>query len=179
MTEHEVAGSGSGEPQDRELDDLLGRLRLAVLDLDDVPPLVSELARAAFETRDLDLELMALTADSAVDVGDLVRGTATEPRIVSFEIAADQADSDQDAADDAAPALTVDLQIDHQDDGVMVRGVVLGHVQSVVLEQGADRHEVPVDAQGWFTVSVGAERPFRLRVRRADGSTAGTEWIAL
>ena len=66
----------AADDDDAAFDDLLDQLRAIGESIDPTPSLVTDLAYAAFETRDLDAELAALTADSAVDTAQLVRGAA-------------------------------------------------------------------------------------------------------
>ncbi len=125
-------------PTDPELDALMERLR-TLGRIDDPPPLVDTLARAAFETRDLDAELAQLTTDSAVDQLALVRTAATTPRMLSFETA----------------AVGIDLEIDHADDAVTVRGLVTGvdpdaSGLTLMLDTADRRIPLSLDPHGWF-----------------------------
>jgi hypothetical protein len=144
-----------------ELEAIMDRLREIGLTLDAPPPLVAELARAAFETRDLDAELAVLTADSEFDVLELVRSVQAEPRMVSFE----------------TESITVELQLDRQDSSLVVRGLVVGAVGEIVLDTGDQRITAQLDERGWFLADDVPAGALRLRIRGADGSNVTTEWI--
>lgn len=154
-------------PADPELDALMERLR-AVAAVDDPPPLVDALARAAFETRDLDAELAVLTADSAVDELALVRSTPTaSPRMLSFE----------------TETVGVELQIDRTVDGVALRGLLSGTDPTraeVTLEaETADgRTRLDVDPHGWFQATALPDGPLRLRLTYRAGGVTTTPWIS-
>ena len=122
---------------------------------------MDELARAAFETRDLDAELASLTADSEFDAVELVRSVAVEPRMVSFE----------------TDELTVELQLDRRGAAVAVRGLVIGAVTRVELETGSARTEAGLDEQGWFFVESVPAGALRLRLTTPGGGHVTTEWI--
>ncbi|MEP6979548.1 MAG: hypothetical protein ABJA16_02170 [Nakamurella sp.] len=145
------------------LEALMGRLRGLADHVDGPPPLVTDLARAAFETRDFDAELAVLTADSDVDTLALVRSgeTTTAPRMVSFE----------------AHSVTVELQLDRQEIGMAVAGLVLGPVESVELETADGRTPVILDGRGWFRLDAVAAQHVRLRVRTGAGTVVTTEWL--
>ena len=119
------------------------------------------LAQAAFETRDLDAELAVLTADSDVDVLELVRSVQAPPRMVSFE----------------TESVTIELQLDRSDHGFTVRGLVVGAVGDIALDTGDRRRTVRLDDRGWFVAENVSSGALRLRVDGADGSHVTTEWI--
>ncbi len=161
------------EPTDRELadaglDDLMDRLR-RLGDADPPPALVTALARAAFETRDLDGELAVLTADSAVDELALVRtaDTAVMPRMLSFE----------------TEAVGIELQIEHTGPTVAVRGLVTGidpGREGIDLEIDTPDRRIPlvVDPHGWFSAADMTPGALRLRLRGAAGGPVTTPWIS-
>ena len=152
-----------GDAADTEYDDLMDRLRIIGASIDPLPSLVTDLAYAAFETRDLDAELAALTADSAVDNAQLVRGAAVAaPRMVSFE----------------AESVTVELQVERGSDTAQLRGFVVGAV-AVTLETATTRRPVELDEHGWFLVEEVPFGALRLRLERPDGRHVSTEWIAV
>lgn len=146
-----------------DLEALMLRLRGLADQVDGPPPLVTDLARAAFETRDFDVELAVLTADSDVDTLALVRSgeAATAPRMVSFE----------------ADSVTVELQLDRQEIGTVVVGLVLGPVESVEVETADGRTPVTLDGHGWFRLDAVAGQHVRLRVRTDAGNVVTTEWL--
>ncbi|WP_111764963.1 hypothetical protein [Nakamurella deserti] len=160
------------EPTDAEradpaLDDLMDRLRV-LAHHDAPPPLVDALARAAFETRELDAELAVLTGDSDVDRLALVRSTGTvAPRMLSFE----------------TDTVGIEVQIDRAADGVEVRGLITGIDPGrgdAVLEvdTGTSRTRLAVDPHGWFH-ATGLPAGL-LRVRLTDPTTGRTTtpWIS-
>lgn len=159
-TEHDLA--------DPSLDALMDRLRV-LAETDAPPPLVAVLARAAFETRDLDAELAVLTADSAVDELALVRGadTATMPRMLSFE----------------TDAVGIELQIEHSGDTVAVRGLVTGIDETrpgirLDLDTANGSIELAVDPHGWFSATDVSPGALRLRLHGAVGGPVTTPWIS-
>lgn len=146
---------------DPELLEIENRLRQIADVLDEPPSIVAELARAAFETRDLDAELAVLTADSAFDDLELVRSVQAEPRMVSFE----------------TDSITVELQIDQVGEQLTVRGLVVGAVGEVVLDSGDQRTSAQLDDRGWFLVEGVPAGALRLRLHGVDGGNVTTEWI--
>lgn len=144
-----------------DLDELMDRLRMISDQLDPPPSIVTELARAAFETRNLDAELAVLTADSEFDVLELVRSVATEPRMVSFE----------------TDAVTVELQLDRQDSELTVRGLVVGGIGEIILDTGDRRTPAQLDDRGWFLVEGLPAGALRLHIQGADGANITTSWI--
>ena len=179
MNDHENIGSVP-TADDPELDDIELTLRAIADHVDPVPSIVDELARAALETRNLDAQLAALTADSilaagtrgevsdSADAGDLVgagpvlRAGHSASRMVVFE----------------TEDVTVELEIDTADAGVTVRGLLIGTGGAVELETPSSRTRVPVDAQGWFSLGGLPSGALRLRVVGTDGRRVTTEWIA-
>lgn len=144
-----------------ELEEIMDRLRAIADVVDAPPPIVTELAKAAFETRNLDDELALLTADSDVDVLELVRSVVAEPRMVSFETA----------------TVSVELQLDHLEGSVTVRGLVVGAVGQIVLDTGNQRIGATIDERGWFVVDGVPTGALRLRLVGVDGVNVTTEWI--
>lgn len=157
---------GPQDGDDAELDGLMLRLRDIADRFDAPPPIVTDLARAAFETRDLDAELAVLTADSAVDTLALVRSAVIAPRMVSFETA----------------SVGVELEISDADGHVEVRGLITGPDSSetarVEIHVGAVRRPVPVDAAGWFQVRDLPVGALRVRIAGLTGGAVTTPWIA-
>jgi hypothetical protein len=144
-----------------ELDEILDRLRMIAGEFDAPPSIVAELARATFETRNLDAKLAVLTADSDFDVLELVRSVAVEPRMVSFE----------------TDSVTVELQLDRHDSELTVRGLVVGAVGEITVDTGDQRTPAQLDDRGWFLVEGVPTGALRLRVHGADGINITTEWI--
>ncbi len=152
------------EMSDAELDDLLVRLRTVADYLDAPPPIVDELARAVFETRDLDAELAVLIADSEFDTLELVRGPTAEARLIAFE----------------TDSVTVDLQLERHDGGTLtLRGLLVGAVGEVVVDTGRTQTTHPLDDRGWFVAEGVTATALRLRLRNADGGGVTTAWITV
>lgn len=156
-----TGGSDADRLEELELDAILDRLRSIADEVDGVPPIVYALARAAFETRNLDAELAVLTADSQFDQLELVRSVAIEPRMVAFE----------------TDSVTVELQLDRHETMATVRGLVMGAVSEIVLDTGETRQPAVLDDRGWFLAEVPVG-PLRLRIRAADGTNVTTAWIS-
>ncbi len=161
MTGQEPVEIALSAEDEAELDAIMDQLRSIGDTVDPPPPIAYELARAAFETRNLDDELAILTADSDVDELELVRSVQVEPRMVSFETA----------------TVSVELQLDHDDDLITVRGLVIGAVGQVLLETGHQRITAKLDERGWFVVTNLRGGALRLRLLGVDGGNVTTEWI--
>lgn len=159
-------GPADGRPDDAALDDLMERLRV-LGDHDAPPPLVDELARAAFETRDLDARLAVLTADSDVERLVLVRSADAAPRMLSFE----------------TEEVGIELQIERAGDGVAVRGLLSGidpgrGDATLEVDTGGDRTRVDIDPHGWFHAPALATGLLRLRLADPATGTTTTPWIS-
>jgi hypothetical protein len=145
-----------------EDDDLLDRLRQVAAEADPVPDVVAASARAAFETRRLDEELLELLHDSDVNAGALTRGPGDGPRLLSYEWG----------------DVSLELQLRSTQDGVAVRGVVVGASAAVRLEPfGAEAVDTTIDGAGWFAATLPVV-PFRVRVTAESGTPASTGWIS-
>jgi hypothetical protein len=160
-------GPADAQPDDPALDDLMERLRV-LADHDAPPPLVDALARAAFETRDLDARLALLTADSDVDRLELVRSADTAaPRMLSFE----------------TETIGIDLQIERAGDGVAVRGLLTGidagrGDATLEVDTGSDRTRVDIDPHGWFHSPGLPAGTLRLRLTDSVTGITTTPWIS-
>lgn len=169
----DTGGAALPEPTDSELadpglDQLLDRLR-ALAPVDEPPALVDQLARAAFETRDLDAELAVLTADSAVDQLALVRAAdgVLTARMLSFE----------------TDTVGIELEIDHAGATVAVRGLITGidtgeSRPALELETGSERTPLAVDPHGWFRAADIPVGMMRLRLSGVAGGPVATPWIS-
>jgi hypothetical protein len=170
-----TAGTGPELPEptaaelsDPGLDVLMDRLR-ALGERDAPPALVDTLARAAFETRDLDAELALLTGDSSVDAVALVRGTGTAvaPRMLSFE----------------TDTVGIELELDHTGDTVAVRGLITGidpgrSGPALELDTGTERIPLAIDPHGWFRATDVPVGMLRLRLTGPDSGAVLTPWIS-
>lgn len=125
--------------------------------LDPVPPLVSEAARAAFELRDLDAEVMPLVESTAMT---LVRGD--DDSWLSF----------------AVEDLEIDLGARRELQGWQLVGQVTGAVRELTVHTLVGTQTVDVDAHGRFATAVSA-RTLSLRLTTPDGRRLRTEWVTL
>lgn len=143
-------------------DELLAELTRVRAVADPPPDHVVEAARAALSTRRWDEELAELVADSAVDDGLALVRDGDAPRLVSF----------------ALGAVSVDLQIERDSDGLTVRGLVTGTGDQVAVEDRDRAHPATLNAGGWFTVTGVRPGPVRVRWRASSGAAVRTAWIA-
>ena len=146
-------------------DSLEQRLRIAALHHDPVPSLVTDAAKAAFELRDLDLQLAELVADSWADSGLVAtRDHNSTVRMMTF----------------ASEGGSIEVDIDHD----LATGTcrLHGFVTDAVGDLNVERSDGSVVAlpvvEGQFDVE-GLERgPARLSVSTSDGRRIATEWIS-
>ena len=142
------------------------RLRAAAALHDPVPSIVTEAAKAAFELRDLDVQLAALVADSWAD-SDLVatRDHSSTVRMMTF----------------ASEGGSIEVDIDHDLNTGTCRlhGFVTDAIGNLLVERSdGSVVELPV-VEGQFDVE-GLERgPARLSVSTGDGRRIATDWISL
>lgn len=140
---------------------LLAGLRRISSQIDPVPEIVMESARAAFLTRRIDEEFAELLLDSAVET-DQVRGEEMLVRLLSFHL------------DDTA----LEVQVKYEEEQVSLRGLVDGVSGEVDIETRGERRRVPVDADGGFTARL--ERgAVRFRLRANNGRLVMTSWVLL
>jgi hypothetical protein len=142
-------------------DELMDTLSRIAAQVDPVPQTVIDNGRAALLTRGLDAELAELLLDSAAESA-LVRGDQDQMRLLSFYV----------------HDISVEVQVEYEDDEVSLRGLVDGATGVVDLELGDGHRELPVDADGGFTTRLprGAAR-FWLRTR--GGRVVRTRWVLL
>lgn len=145
--------------------DLLVRLGEVAAQADPVPGLVLDLARAAWETRALDAELLRLVAETTgVPAG--VRSVVDQPRVLSFD----------------GGGLLLDLQVDRAARGVRLVGQVLPWPDaggSITVEQpDGTRTTAEVGDLGDFVVEGLAPVLLRVHLRPVEGSPLTTGWIA-
>lgn len=144
------------QPQDPD-EQLLEHLADVYHQLDPVPDLVSESARAVFGLRDLDAELVPLVEQAA---GTLVRG---EPDgWVSF----------------ALDGLEIDLGSRRERHGWQIVGQVTGAIRELSVHTLAGAEPLAVDEHGRFSAAVSA-RTLSLRLTTSDGRRLRTQWVSL
>ena len=143
-------------------DELVEQLRRIANEVDAVPDLVSESARAAFSTRHLDDELAELLRDSHATSPAEVRLEQPAPRLLSFE----------------AGGVSLELQIEETHGQLVLRGLAIGTAGDAEVETTTTASRAAViDKQGWFRVEALPVEPVRVRVRAADGRAVTTGWI--
>ncbi len=125
--------------------------------LDPVPDVVSEAARAAFGLRDLDAELVPLVESVGTT---LVRGD--DDTWLSF----------------AVDGLEIDLGSRRERHGWQLVGQITGAVRELAVHTMAGSETVDVDAHGRFRAAVSA-RTLSLRMTTPDGRRLRTEWVSL
>jgi hypothetical protein len=138
-------------------DALLAHLSAVHDQVDPVPELVSEAARAVFGLRDLDSELIPLVESMATTA---VRGD--EDEWLSF----------------ALEGLEIDLGSRRERHSWHLVGQVTGDVQEMSVHTLAGDEPVEVDAHGRFRTAVSA-RTLSLRVTTPDGRRLRTQWVSL
>ena len=136
---------------------LLSRLGSMYDELDPVPDVVSEAARAAFILRDLDAELIPLVESLATT---FVRGESDN--WLSF----------------ALEDLEIDLGSRRERHGWQIVGQVTGAVREMFVHTMAGSEQVAVDSLGRFRAEVSA-RTLSLRLTTPDGRRLRTEWVSL
>jgi hypothetical protein len=153
-------------PEPYETDEaLLGRLRLAVDQLDPVPPQLAESARALLGLRRLDEELAELVRDSAEERDRLlaVRGEG-DVRLISFETG----------------PVTVELQVTERgsmrDLVAQVSGTAVARAEVETASGG--RSTVPVE-DSLFTLDGAPAGLLRLRLLTATGRDLVTSWVKI
>ena len=156
----------SGQLQDDD-DDLLGRLRAAVAQVDQVPADMIAAARAAYMWHTIDAELAELAYDSLVDAGERTVRSPGGARVLAFE----------------SPALAIDVEATEH-------GAVRRVVGQVIPPQRARievRHAggvtvVDADDLGGFAAGDLAPGPVSIRCRAVDaGGTpvVDTDWFII
>ena len=142
---------------------LLALLQRVAEQVDPVPELSYDLARATFGLRDLDSQLAALMHDSALEAGDLVRrGGGADVRLLSYE----------------AGDLSVELQVSASGANRTILGeVVGGRVERIAVQTDGPGVEVQPDELGRFRLADLPAGPFRLRLLMADGRSVTTSWV--
>ncbi|GAB3596672.1 hypothetical protein GCM10027446_23870 [Angustibacter peucedani] len=148
--------SSTLQPHDPD-EQLLVQLGEVYHQLDPVPSLVTEAARAAFLVRDLDAELVPLVEQLATTA---VRGD--EDGWLSF----------------ALEDLEIDLGSRRERHGWQIVGQVTGAVRDLSVHTLAGSEPVAVDDHGRFAAAVSA-RTLSLRLTTLDGRRLRTQWVTL
>jgi len=147
---------------DRSDDDLMGELKEALEEARSVPPDLLEAAKAAFTWRTVDeeLEMLALSYDSAMADTALVRGVGSPERMLVFE----------------SEDLTMEIEVGEE---VLMGQVVPTRPGRAILEdpQGT-LQETEADDGGFFLFRRPTTSP--LRVKWTAGETrVVTAWVPL
>lgn len=146
--------------------ELLVRLGEVAAQADPVPGLVLDLARAAWESRALDAELLRLVAETTgVPAG--VRTVVDQPRVLSFD----------------GSGLLLDLQVERVGPRVRLTGQVLpwpdGDGGTVIVEQpDGSRTDAAVGDLGDFVVEGLAVALLRVHLKTTGGILVTTGWVA-
>jgi hypothetical protein len=157
--------------EDRERDEaLMSELRAFFAEVDPVPPVVTEAAKAALGWRRLDADLAELLRDSAAEEESLAlaRGGEVSTRSLTF----------------TAPQLTIDVEIREDDGSRTLLGQLSPPASATIEIQAVDEARVSVTADhlGRFRVSLPTGAPVRLRVmdpNRPSAAAVETSWITV
>ena len=157
--------------EDADPDELLmAELRSFFADVDPVPPLVSETAKASLGWRRLDADLAELLSDSALveEPFALTRGAEAPARAVTF----------------SSSGLTIDIEVHPEDQGRTLLGQLSPPAPATIEIQRMGEAPLSTDADrlGRFRVRLPSGGAIRLRILGADGGPAGpveTSWITV
>ncbi len=143
---------------------LLKHLGTVAAQVDPVPGSVVELARAAWETRALDAELLELVSDARSHPAG-VRAVGTAPRMLTFQ----------------GEDVVLEMQLEPTSHGQRLTGQLVpasGEGTTVRVEQ-PDRPAVEVELGdlGDFAVDVAADVLLRVRVSGLGRRELNTGWI--
>ncbi|HSC04576.1 MAG TPA: hypothetical protein VLC49_14700 [Solirubrobacteraceae bacterium] len=156
--------SDGTDPDER----LIGELRAFFADVDQVPPLVSETAKASLGWRRLDADLAELLSDSALkeEPFALARGSEAPARAVTF----------------SSSALTIDIEVHVADEARTLLGQLSPPAAASIEVQTTTEEIVSSEADqlGRFRVRLPAGGAIRLRILGADGNPpVETSWITV
>jgi hypothetical protein len=157
--------------EDLDPDELLiAELRSFFAEVDPVPPLVSETAKASLGWRRLDADLAELLSDSALEEEPfaLSRGGGAPARAVTF----------------SSGEVTIDIEVHVDDPGRTLLGQLSPPAPATIeIQTMADEpFSAEADRLGRFRVRLPAGGPIRLRVLGADGRAGPpveTSWITV
>jgi hypothetical protein len=157
--------------EDQDPDELLmAELRAFFAEVDPVPSLVVETAKASLGWRRLDADLAELLSDSALEEAPfaLARGGGAPARSVTF----------------SSGELTIDIEVHVDDEGRTLLGQLSPPTPAAVEIHTMSEPPVAAEADrlGRFRVRLGAGDTIRLRVVGADGPDGPpieTSWITV
>lgn len=146
---------------------LMAELRAFFAEVDPVPPIVTETAKASLGWRRLDADLAELLSDSALEEETFAgaRGGGAPVRAVTF----------------GSGTLTIDIEVHVDDQGRTLLGQLsppgAGELQ---IQTTADAPlSAETDQLGRFRVRLPAGGPIRLRVLGGEGHAVETSWITV
>jgi hypothetical protein len=149
---------------------LIAELRTVFSDVDPVPPLVIELAKASLGWRRLDADLAELLSDSALEEAPfaLARGGEAPARAVTF----------------SSTELTIDIEVHVDDPARTLLGQLSPPAPATIEVQTMTEspYSAEADRLGRFRVQLPAGGPIRLRVLGAGGSDVPpveTSWLTV
>jgi hypothetical protein len=149
---------------------LTAELRAFFAEVDPVPALVSETAKASLGWRRLDADLAELLSDSALEEEPfaLARGGGAPARAVTF----------------SSGELTIDIEVHVDDEGRTLLGQLSPPAPATVEIQTVDdgRFSADADRLGRFRVRLPAGGSIRIRILGADGDPGPpveTSWITV
>ncbi|MBV8220480.1 MAG: hypothetical protein JO325_18605 [Solirubrobacterales bacterium] len=156
---------------DQDPDELLiGELQSFFAEVDGVPPLVTETAKASLGWRRLDADLADLLSDSALheEAFALARGTEAPARAVTF----------------SSIGLTIDIEVHVDDESRTLLGQLSPPAPATVeIQRMAEESlSAKADRLGRFRVRLPGAATIRLRVLSADGEPGApveTSWITV
>jgi hypothetical protein len=157
--------------EDRERDEaLMSELRVFFAEVDPVPALVSEAAKAALGWRRLDADLAELLSDSALEQESLAlaRGGEASTRSLTFR----------------SPELTIDLEVREDHETRTLLGQLSPPAATTIEIQTAGEPLISVatDHLGRFRASLPRGGQVRLRVvdpNRPSAAAVETSWITI
>ncbi len=147
-------------------DELFAAVDEALRELRDVPRRFVEAGKAAYAWHNVDVELAALTYDSAAAAEREDRQlaiTRAEPaplRSLTF----------------ASARLRLEIELTHE---ALLGQVVPPQTATIELRTAVDRRNIAVDELGWFTIRPIPTGSFRLLCRPSAGDAVLTDWITL
>jgi hypothetical protein len=149
---------------------LMAELREIFAEVDPVPPLVIETAKASLGWRRLDADLAELLTDSALreESFAMTRGGEAAVRSVTF----------------SSTDLTIDVEVHADDQARTLLGQLSPPSPATIEIQTTEKTQfsAQTDRLGRFRVRLPVGGPVRLRVLDADGRagpTVETSWITL